>query len=39
MPRTKRRLAFGMILDPLDEADLAYMKGLQPAPLRIHYPC
>ena len=38
MPRNKRRLAFGMILDPLDEADRAYMKALLPAPVRILYP-
>ena len=34
----KRRIAFGMILDPLDEADRAYMKGLLPAPVRMLYP-
>jgi hypothetical protein len=33
MPGNKRRIAFGMILDPLDEADRAYMKGLLPAPV------
>jgi hemerythrin-like domain-containing protein len=38
MPRNKRLLAFGMILDPLDEGDRAYMKGLLPAPVRMLYP-
>jgi hypothetical protein len=38
MPRNKRLLAFGMILDPLDEADRAYMKGLLPASVRMLYP-
>jgi hemerythrin-like domain-containing protein len=38
MPPSKRRLAFGMILDPLDEADRAYMKGFLPAPVRMLYP-
>lgn len=38
MPSNKRRIAFGMILDPLDEADRGYMKGLLPAPVRMLYP-
>jgi hypothetical protein len=38
MPRNKRRIAFGMILDPLDEADRACMKGFLPAPVRMLYP-
>ena len=38
MPGNKRRIAFGMILDPLDEADRAYMKGFLPAPVRMLYP-
>jgi hemerythrin-like domain-containing protein len=38
IPRNKRRIAFGMILDPLDEADRAYMKGFLPAPVRMLYP-
>jgi len=38
MPRSSRLMAFGMILDPLDEADRAYMKGFLPAPVRMLYP-
>jgi hypothetical protein len=38
MPRNKRRLAFAMILDPLDEADRAYMKQFLPTPARMLYP-
>jgi hypothetical protein len=38
IPRNKRGIAFGMILDPLDEADRAYMKGFLPPPARILYP-
>jgi hypothetical protein len=38
MPGNKRRIAFGMILDPLDEAERAYMKGFLPAPVRMLYP-
>jgi Hemerythrin HHE cation binding domain len=37
-PRNKRGIAFGMILDPLDEEDRAYMKGFLPRPVRILYP-
>ena len=38
IPRNKRGIAFGMILDPLDEADRAYMKGFLPPPVRMLYP-
>jgi hemerythrin-like domain-containing protein len=38
IPRNKRSIAFGMILDPLDEADRAYMKGFLPPPVRMLYP-
>jgi hypothetical protein len=37
IPRNKRGIAFGMILEPLDEADRAYMKGILPAPVRMLY--
>jgi hypothetical protein len=36
--RSSRLMAFWMILDPLDEADRAYMKGFLPAPVRMLYP-
>ncbi len=38
IPRDKRAVAFGMILEPLDEADRAYMKSHLPAPVRMLYP-
>jgi len=38
IPRNKRGIAFGMILEPLDEADRAYMKGILPAVVRMLYP-
>lgn len=38
IPRNKRGIAFGMILDPLGEADRAYMMGFLPAPVRVLYP-
>ena len=38
MPRNRRRIAFGMILEPLDATDRAYMKGFLPAPVRMLYP-
>jgi hemerythrin-like domain-containing protein len=38
VPRNKRPIAFGMILEPLDEADRAYMKRSLPAPVRLLYP-
>jgi Hemerythrin HHE cation binding domain len=38
IPRNKRPIAFGMILEPLDQADRAYMMGFLPAPVRMLYP-
>jgi hemerythrin-like domain-containing protein len=38
IPRNKRAIAFGMILEPLDEADRAYMKNTLPTPVRMLYP-
>jgi hypothetical protein len=38
IPRNKRGIAFGMMLDPLGEADRAYMKSFLPPPVRIFYP-
>jgi len=38
IPRSKRGIAFGMILDPLGEADRAYMMRSLPAPVRMLYP-
>jgi hypothetical protein len=38
MPFNKRPIAFGMILEPLNEADRAYMKHILPAPVRMLYP-
>lgn len=38
IPRNKRGIAFGMILDPLDEADRAYMMRTLPAPVRVLSP-
>jgi hypothetical protein len=38
IPRDKRGLAFGMILEPLGEADRAYMMRSLPAPVRMLYP-
>jgi hemerythrin-like domain-containing protein len=38
IPRNKRAIAFGMILEPLDGADRAYMKSTLPAPVRMLYP-
>jgi hypothetical protein len=38
VPRNKRAIAFGMILEPLDEADRAYMMRVLPAPVRMLYP-
>jgi hypothetical protein len=35
IPRNKRGIAFGMILDPLGEADRAYMMRTLPAPVRM----
>ena len=33
-PRNKRAIAFGMMLEPLEEADRASMQGFLPAPVR-----
>jgi len=38
IPRSKRGIAFGMILEPLDAADRAYMMRALPAPIRVLYP-
>lgn len=38
IPRDKRAIAFGMLLEPLDEADRAYMMRTLPAPVRMLYP-
>ena len=38
IPRNKRGIAFGMILDPLGEDDRAYMMRSLPAPVRMLYP-
>jgi hemerythrin-like domain-containing protein len=38
MPRDKKAIAFGMLLEPLDDADRAHMKRVLPAPVRLLYP-
>jgi hemerythrin-like domain-containing protein len=38
IPRKKQPIAFGLILDPLDAADRAYMKRVLPPPVRLLYP-
>jgi hemerythrin-like domain-containing protein len=38
IPRDKMAVAFGMLLEPLNEADSAFMKRQLPAPVRILYP-
>jgi hypothetical protein len=38
IPRDKRGIAFGMILDPLDDADRAYMMRSLPAPVQMLSP-
>ena len=38
MPRNKRPIAFGMILEPLGETDRALMMRVLPAPVRMLYP-
>jgi hypothetical protein len=38
IPRNKRGIAFGMILDPLSEDDRAYMMRVLPAPVRMLSP-
>jgi len=38
IPRNKRSIAFGMILEPLSDAERAHMMGVLPAPVRILAP-
>jgi hemerythrin-like domain-containing protein len=38
IPRDQQPIAFGMILEPLDDADRAYMKRVLPRPVRVLYP-
>ena len=38
IPRNKRGIAFGMLLDPLNQPDRAYMMRVLPAPVRMLYP-
>ena len=38
IPRAKRGIAFGMILEPLDAADRAFMMRALPPPVRMLYP-
>jgi len=38
IPRDKKAIAFGMLLEPLDDADRAYMKRVLPPPVRLLYP-
>ena len=38
IPRNKRGVAFGMILEPLGETDRALMMRVLPAPVRMVYP-
>jgi len=38
IPRSKRGIAFGMMLEPLGEADRAFMMRHLPAPVRMLYP-
>ena len=38
MPRNMRGVAFGMMLEPLDQADRDYMMKHLPAPVRLLYP-
>jgi hypothetical protein len=38
MPRNKRGIAFGMLLEPLGEGDRAHMMRVLPAPVRMLYP-
>jgi Hemerythrin HHE cation binding domain len=37
IPRKKMGVAFGMLLEPLDESERAYMKAQLPAPVRLLY--
>jgi len=38
IPRSKRGIAFGLILEPLGQADRASMMRSLPAPVRMLYP-
>jgi hemerythrin-like domain-containing protein len=38
IPRNKMPVAFGMLLEPLNEDDKAYMKSQLPAPVRLLFP-
>jgi hemerythrin-like domain-containing protein len=38
IPRDKMPVAFGMLLEPLDQADRDYMKAQLPTPVRLLYP-
>jgi hemerythrin-like domain-containing protein len=38
IPRDKKAIAFGMLLEPLDDADRAHMKRVLPPPVRLLYP-
>ena len=38
IPRDRMPVAFGMITEPLDDADATYMKSHLPAPVRLLYP-
>jgi hemerythrin-like domain-containing protein len=38
IPRNKRGIAFGMMLEPLSDADRAHMMGVLPAPVRMLAP-
>jgi hypothetical protein len=38
IPRSRMPVAFGMLLDPLDDSDRRYMKSHLPAPIRLLYP-
>ena len=38
IPRDKKAVAFGLLLEPLNDADRAYMKRTLPPPVRLLYP-
>lgn len=38
IPRDRMPVAFGMLLEPLDDSDRAFMKAELPAPIRLLYP-
>jgi hemerythrin-like domain-containing protein len=38
IPRNKRNIAFGMMLEPLSDADRTHMMSVLPAPVRMLYP-